>query len=82
MDPAAEMDGGGEPFGMPFRRREVAVTVADELNRHDRGMWSYNVERNIEGRRWMIVRKPGDILSRACGQETANDAHRLRAQPG
>ena len=32
----------GEPFGMPFRRREVAVIVASDLNRHDRGMWSYS----------------------------------------
>jgi hypothetical protein len=76
MDPGAEMDDGGEPFGMPFTRREVAVIVANELNRHDRGMWSYNVERHIMGRRWTNVRKPSEILSRVCGNERAQDAVR------
>ena len=58
MYPAAEMDDRSEPFGMPFTHREVAVIVANELNRHDRGMWSYRLERHIEGKRWVIVRRP------------------------
>jgi hypothetical protein len=52
----SEMDDRGEPFGMPFANREVAAIAANELNRHDRGMWFYTVERQIEGRRWIIVR--------------------------
>jgi hypothetical protein len=75
MRPGAEMDDGAEPFGMPFARREVAAIVANDLNRHDRGMWSYHIERHIEGRRWTIVRKPGHILSRTCGNESAQEAH-------
>ena len=74
-----QMDDRGEPFGMPFRSREIAVIVAHELNRHDRGLWSYAVERHIEGRRWTIFRKPGDILWRACGNESAQDACKIRA---
>ena len=70
------MDDDGEPFGMPFRSREIAVIVTHELNRHDRGLWSYNVERH--GRRWTILRKPGVILSRACGKESAH-ARKIRA---
>ena len=50
------MDDRREPFGMPFANREVAVIVANELNRHDRGIWFYTVERQIEGKRWIIVR--------------------------
>lgn len=53
---ARETDDRGEPFGMPFTNREVAVIVANELNRHDRGIWLYRVERQIEGKRWIIVR--------------------------
>lgn len=56
------MDDHCEPFGMPFTNREVADIVANELNRHDRGMWFYRVERNIEGKRWIIVRKPDDVF--------------------
>ena len=51
------MDGRGEPFGMPFTNREVAVIVANELNRHDRGLWLYEVERHIDDKRWIIARK-------------------------
>jgi hypothetical protein len=79
MDPGPEMDDVGEPFGMPFRSREIAVIVASELNQHDRGQWSYHVERHIEGRRWTIVRKPGDTLSRVRGNESAQDARKIRA---
>ena len=50
------MDDRREPFGMPFANREVAVIVANELNRHDRGIWFYTVERQIEGKPWIIVR--------------------------
>lgn len=50
------MDDRREPFGMPFANREVAVIVANELNRHDRAIWFYTVERQIEGKRWIIVR--------------------------
>ena len=35
---------------MPFTNRDVAVIVANELNRHDRGMWFYKVERHTEGK--------------------------------
>jgi hypothetical protein len=51
------MDDRSEPFGMPFANREVAAVVANELNRHDRGIWFYTVERQIEGKRWIIVRR-------------------------
>jgi hypothetical protein len=52
------VDDRSEPFGMPFTHREVAVIVANELNRRDRGMWSYGLEQHIEGKRWIIVRQP------------------------
>ncbi len=52
----SEMDDRREPFGMPFANRQVAVIVANELNRHDRGIRFYTVERQIEGKRWIIVR--------------------------
>ena len=52
----SEKDGRGEPFGMPFTNREVAVIVANELNRHDRGLWFYGVERHIDEKRWIIAR--------------------------
>ena len=51
------MDDRGEPFGMPFTNREVAVIVANDLNRHDRGLWFYEVERHIDDKRWIIARK-------------------------
>jgi hypothetical protein len=50
------VDDHSEPFGMPFANREVAAVVANELNRHDQGIWFYMVERQIEGKRWIIVR--------------------------
>jgi hypothetical protein len=49
-------DGRGEPFGMPFTNREVAIIVANELNRHDRGLWFYEVERHIDDKRRFIAR--------------------------
>jgi hypothetical protein len=52
----SEMDDRREPFGMPFANREVAVIVANELNRHGRGIWFHTVERQIEGKRWIIIR--------------------------
>jgi hypothetical protein len=55
------MDDRIEPFGMPFANREVAVIVANELNRHGRGMWFYRVERQIEGKRWVIVRNGREL---------------------
>jgi hypothetical protein len=56
-----------EEFGMPFTNREVAVIVANDLNRHDRGLWFYEVERHIDDKRWIIARKaatPHDPCSR------------------
>ena len=50
------MDDRGEPFGMPFTNREVAVIVANDLSRHDRGLWFYEVERHIDDKRWIIAR--------------------------
>ena len=50
------MDDRREPFGMPFANREVAVIIANELNRPNRGIWFYTVERQIEGKRWIIIR--------------------------
>ena len=44
------MDDRGEPFGM-------AVIVANDLSRHDRGLWFYEVERHIDDKRWIIARK-------------------------
>jgi hypothetical protein len=64
-----ERDDHSEPFGMPFANREVADIVANELNQHDRGMWFYKVERNIECKRWIIVRKPDNVLLQARGDE-------------
>jgi hypothetical protein len=52
-----------EPFGMPFANREVAVIIANELNRHNRGIWVYTVERQIEGERWIIVRDDGEMIA-------------------
>jgi hypothetical protein len=46
---------------MPFTNREVAVIVADELNRHDRGLWFYKVERHIDDKRWIIARKAANF---------------------
>ena len=56
------MDDRREPFGMPFANREVAVIIANELNRHNRGIWFYTVERQIEGKRWIIVRD-GEMIA-------------------
>jgi hypothetical protein len=55
------MDDRSEPFGMPFTNRDVAVIVANELNRHNRGIWFYKVERHIEGKRWIIVREGREL---------------------
>ncbi len=55
------MDDRSEPFGMPFTNRDVAVIVANELNRHNRGIWFYEVERHIEGKRWIVVREDGEL---------------------
>jgi hypothetical protein len=72
---APKMYDCSEPFGMPFTNHEVAVIVANELNRHERGMWSYKVERHIDGKRWIIVRDhPGDVFLRARGHETAQES--------
>ena len=53
---------------MPFTKREVAVIVADELNRHDRAMWRYRVGLHIDGKRWIIVRNDRelDFVRRHC----------------
>ena len=56
------MDDRREPFGMPFTSREVAVIAANELNRHDRGIWFYKVERHIDGKRWIIVREGRELV--------------------
>jgi hypothetical protein len=53
----SEIDDWREPFGMAFTNREVAVIVANELNRRDRGLWFYKVERHIDHRRWITVRE-------------------------
>jgi hypothetical protein len=66
--PPAETDDRGEPFGMPFANWEVAVIIANELNRHNRGIWFYTVERQIEGKRWIIVRDGEMIAVRARGR--------------
>jgi hypothetical protein len=42
---------------MPFTNREVAVIVANELNRGGRRLWFYKVERHIDHRRWIIIRE-------------------------
>jgi hypothetical protein len=68
---------GSQPFGMPFTNHEVAVIVASELNRHDRGLWFYAVEGPIAVKRWIIVRNPRD-LPRVCGHEIAQDSHLVR----
>ena len=59
--------GRTETFGMPFTKREVAAIVANELNRHDRGLWFYEVKRHIDDRRWIVVREEafGPALSRS-----------------
>jgi hypothetical protein len=41
---------------MTFTNQEVAVIVANELNRHDRGLWFYRVEWHIDDGRWITVR--------------------------
>ncbi len=69
------MDDRREPFGMPFANREVAVIVANELNRHNRGIWFYTVERQIEGKRWIIVRdgRELDFVKCHCELRQARD---------
>ena len=61
----SERDDRGEPFGMPFTNREVAVIVANDLNRHDRSLWFYEVERHIDDKRWIIARKAANA-ARSC----------------
>ena len=53
----SEIDDWGEPFGMAFTNREVAVIVANELNRRGRGLWFYKVEHHIDHRRRIAVRE-------------------------
>jgi hypothetical protein len=65
------MDDRREPFGMPFANREVAVIVANELNRHDRGIWFYTVERQIEGKRWIIVRDGRELSAQGRATDVA-----------
>ena len=55
---------------MPFANREVAVIVANELNRHDRGLWFYEVERHIDDKRWIIARK-GCVLRADCARSSS-----------
>ena len=64
------MDDRGEPFGMPFTNREVAVIVANDLNRHDRGLWFYEVERHMDDKRWIIARKAANA-ARSCSRVRA-----------
>ena len=66
----SEMDDRREPFGMPFTNREVAVIVANDLNRHDRGLWFYEVERHIDDKRWIIARKAANA-ARSCSRVRA-----------
>jgi hypothetical protein len=71
---APKMYDCSEPFGMPLTNHEVAVIVANELNQHERGMWSYKVERHIDGKRWIIVRdNPGDVFLRAADAKLVCD---------
>ena len=42
---------------MAFSNREVAVIVANELNRHSGGLWFYKVEQHIDRKRWITVRE-------------------------
>jgi hypothetical protein len=60
---------------MPFTNRDVAVIVANELNRHDRGMWFYKVERHTEGKRWIVVRE-GREVDFVCGHYEQTQAKR------
>ena len=62
------MDDRSEPFGMPFTNREVAVIVADALNRHGRATWFYRVELHVDGKRWIVVRNDRelDFVGRHC----------------
>ena len=68
-----------ERFGMPFTNCEVAVVVANELNRHDRGLWYHKVERDIDDKRWIIVRE-GRELERHCELCQARDAFGTRVR--
>lgn len=58
---------------MPFANRGVADILANELNRHDRGMWVYKVERHLEGKRWIVVREGRELgfVGRHCEQTQA-----------
>jgi hypothetical protein len=79
----SEMDDRREPFGMPFANREVAVIIANALNRHSRGIWFYTVERQIEGKRWIIVRDDGEMTApRAQRRPLRAIAGGLRARKG
>jgi hypothetical protein len=63
----SEIDDRREPFGMPFTNREVAVIVANQLNRHDSGLWFYQVERHIDEKRWIIMREGRvEFIERHC----------------
>jgi hypothetical protein len=78
----SEVDDRGEPFGMPFANREVAVIIANELNRHNRGIWFYTVERQIEGKRWIIVRDGEMIALGAQGRPLRAIVDAVRAKKG
>jgi hypothetical protein len=53
----SELDDWREPFGMAFSNYEVAVILANELNRRSGGLWFYKVEPHIDNRRWITVRE-------------------------
>jgi hypothetical protein len=55
--PKSESDDWREPFGMAFSNYEIAVILANELNRRSRGLWFYKVERHIDNGRWITVRE-------------------------
>jgi hypothetical protein len=57
----ADVDDRREPFGMAFTNREAAVNLASEMNRRARGLWFYKVERHIDRRRWIAVRKEREL---------------------
>jgi hypothetical protein len=76
----SEVDDRREQFGMPFANREVAVIIANELNRHNRGIWFYAVERQIKDKRWIIVRDGEMVALGAQGRplRAIVDAERTR----
>ena len=66
--------------GCPARMEwGVAVVVANELNRHDRGLWYHKVERDIDDKRWIIVRQ-GRELERHYELCQARDAFGTRVR--